>query len=150
MGNVGDEYQHTRHNIGFDILDAFAKVSNIFFEDRRYGSVCEIKYKGRIFILLKPSTYVNLSGKAVNYWLKKESIPVDNLLVICDDIALPFGTLRLKPKGSDGGHNGLRNINEVLGHSNYSRLRFGEGTILPKVPRWILYLTDGTGKKKNI
>jgi PTH1 family peptidyl-tRNA hydrolase len=127
LGNVGDEYQHTRHNIGFDVLDAFAKASGIFFQDRRYGAICEIKYKGRIFVLLKPSTYVNLSGKAVNYWLQNENIPVDNLLVICDDLALPFGSLRLKPKGSDGGHNGLRNINEVLGHNNYSRLRFGIG-----------------------
>lgn len=127
MGNIGDEYLRTRHNIGFDVLDAFSKASNIFFQDNRYGSLCEVKYKGRIFLLLKPSTYVNLTGKAVNYWLQKESIPIENLLVICDDLALPFGTIRLKPKGSDGGHNGLRNINEVLGHNNYSRLRFGIG-----------------------
>jgi PTH1 family peptidyl-tRNA hydrolase len=132
LGNVGVEYQHTRHNIGFDVLDVFSKASNIFFQDNRYGAICEIKYKGRKFVLLKPSTYVNLSGKAVNYWLAKESIPIENLLVICDDLALPFGTIRLKPKGSDGGHNGLRNINEVLGHNNYARLRFGIGNNFQK------------------
>ncbi len=132
LGNVGDQYQHTRHNIGFDVLDAFAGASNLFFQDRRYGAICEVKYKGRIFLLLKPSTFVNLSGKAVNYWLQNENIPIENLLVICDDLALPFGTIRLKPKGSDGGHNGLRNINEVLGHTNYSRLRFGIGNNFSK------------------
>jgi len=132
LGNVGAEYQHTRHNIGFDVLDAFAGTSNIFFQDNRYGAVCEIKYKGRIFFLLKPSTYVNLSGKAVNYWIQKENIPIENLLVICDDLALPFGKIRLKLKGSDGGHNGLKNINEVLGHNNYSRIRFGIGNDFPK------------------
>ena len=132
LGNVGAEYQHTRHNIGFDVLDAFAGTSNIFFQDNRYGAVCEIKYKGRIFVLLKPSTYVNLSGKAVNYWIHKENITIENLLIICDDLALPFGKIRLKLKGSDGGHNGLKNINEVLGHNNYSRIRFGIGNEFPK------------------
>jgi len=132
LGNIGAEYQHTRHNIGFDVLDAFAGTSNIFFQDNRFGAVCEIKYKGRIFVLLKPSTYVNLSGKAVNYWMQKENIEIENLLVICDDLALPFGKIRLKLKGSDGGHNGLKNINEVLGHNNYSRLRFGIGNDFQK------------------
>lgn len=127
MGNIGDEYQHTRHNIGFEILDAFAKASNICFEDNRYGAVAEYKFKGRVFILLKPSTYMNLSGKAVNYWLQKENIPSENLFVIVDDLALPFGSIRIRAKGSDGGHNGLKNINEVLGTSDYARLRFGIG-----------------------
>jgi PTH1 family peptidyl-tRNA hydrolase len=125
LGNIGDEYQFTRHNIGFKILDALTKASNICFEDKRYGAVCEYKIKGRIFVLLKPSTYVNLSGKAISYWMQKENIPVENLLVILDDLALPLGTLRLKAKGSDGGHNGLKNINEILGRNDYARLRFG-------------------------
>ena len=132
LGNVGDEYQHTRHNIGFDVLDAFAKASNICFEDKRYGFVAEVKYKARPFVLLKPSTYVNLSGKAVNYWLQKESIPIENMLVVVDDLALPLGTLRLRSKGSDGGHNGLKNINEVLGRNDYARLRFGISSDFPK------------------
>ena len=132
LGNVGDDYQHTRHNIGFDVLDAFAKASNICFEDKRYGSVAETKYKGRTFVLLKPSTYVNLSGKAVNYWLQKENIPIENLLVILDDLALPLGTLRLRSKGSDGGHNGLKNINEVMARNDYARLRFGISSDFPK------------------
>jgi PTH1 family peptidyl-tRNA hydrolase len=125
LGNIGDEYAHTRHNIGFDILDVLAKTSNIRFEDKRYAFKSELKIKGRILILIKPTTYMNLSGKAVNYWLQKEKIPIENLLVIVDDLALPFGTLRLRPKGSDGGHNGLTSINEILGHQNYARLRFG-------------------------
>ena len=132
IGNVGEDYQHTRHNIGFDILDALAKASNICFQDNRYGATTEYKFKGRIFVLLKPSTYVNLSGKAVNYWLQKENIPVENLLVILDDLALPLGTIRLRSKGSDGGHNGLKNINEVLGRNDYARLRFGIGNEFPK------------------
>jgi peptidyl-tRNA hydrolase, PTH1 family len=132
LGNVGEDYQHTRHNIGFEVLDALAKASNICFQDKRYGFITEFKYKGRTFVLLKPSTYVNLSGKAVNYWLQKESISIENLLVILDDIALPLGTLRLRAKGSDGGHNGLNNINEVLARNDYARLRFGIGNDFPK------------------
>lgn len=132
LGNIGNEYHHTRHNIGFDILDAFAKASNICFQDNRYGAITEFRFKGRSFILLKPSTFMNLSGKAVHYWLQKENIPIENLLVILDDIALPLGTLRLRSKGSDGGHNGLKNINEVLGRNDYARLRFGIGNEYPK------------------
>jgi len=127
LGNIGDEYKDTRHNIGFTILDAFAEASGIDFSDRRYGSVCETKYKGRIFVLLKPSTYMNLSGNAVSYWLKKEKIPVENLLVIVDDIALPLGSIKMKPKGGDGGHNGLAHINSILATSGYSRIRVGIG-----------------------
>lgn len=127
LGNIGAEYQNTRHNIGFTILDAFAKASNVFFEENRYGATAEIKVKGRILLLLKPNTYMNLSGHAVRYWMQKEKIPLENLLVVVDDLALPFGTIRLRSKGSDAGHNGLKNIQEVLGTSTYSRLRFGIG-----------------------
>lgn len=127
LGNIGPEYKNTRHNIGFQILDALTGVSNISFNDRRYGFVAEYKFKARTFILLKPSTYVNLSGRAVYYWMKKENIPVERLLVLVDDLALPFGTIRLRAKGSAGGHNGLENINQVLGRNDYARLRFGIG-----------------------
>ena len=127
LGNIGREYEHTRHNIGFDILDELAKQESVSFDDRRYGNIAEYKFKGRTFVLLKPSTYVNLSGKAINYWMKQEKIPPERLLVVVDDLALPFGTLRLKAKGSDAGHNGLKNINQILGHSQYARLRFGIG-----------------------
>lgn len=128
LGNIGSEYVNTRHNIGFKILDAFANASNIFFEPNRYADTATFKFKGRTFILVKPTTYMNLSGKAVNYYLQKEKIKQENLLVVTDDIALPFGTLRLKGKGSDGGHNGLKNIIETLGNTNYARLRFGVGS----------------------
>jgi PTH1 family peptidyl-tRNA hydrolase len=127
LGNIGPEYKNTRHNIGFQILDALAEASNIHFSDKRYGFVAEYKYKARTFILLKPTTYMNLSGRAVNYWLNKEKIPVANMLVLVDDIALPFGTLRVRAKGGAGGHNGLDNINQVLGRNDYARLRFGIG-----------------------
>jgi len=127
LGNIGDEYANTRHNIGFMMLDRLAADEKFVFADKRYGFVAEYKFKGRIFVLLKPSTYMNLSGRAVNYWLQKENLKPEQLLVLVDDIALPFGTIRLKGKGSDGGHNGLRNINEVLGTQLYARLRFGVG-----------------------
>ena len=132
LGNIGQEYQDTRHNIGFTILDAFARASNVFFEDNRYGFVTEVKLKGRTLILLKPSTFMNLSGNALRYWMQKEKIEIENVLVVVDDLALPFGTLRLKPNGSDAGHNGLKNIQEILGHNNYARLRFGLGNDFPK------------------
>lgn len=125
LGNIGKEYENTRHNIGFRILDALANASNISFSDHRYGFTTEYKHKARTFVLLKPTTYMNLSGKAVSYWLQKEKIPVENLLVLVDDLALPFGTIRLRAKGSDGGHNGLRSISELLGRNDYARLRFG-------------------------
>lgn len=128
LGNIGDEYKNTRHNVGFTILDALAGASNIVFDvNKRYGAVAEYKFKGRIFILLKPSTYMNLSGNAVRYWMQKEKIQLENLLVIVDDIALPFGKLRVRGKGGDAGHNGLKNINQVIGTSNYARVRFGIG-----------------------
>ena len=127
LGNIGAEYADTRHNIGFNILDALASASNISFTTQRYGDVAEYKFKGRTFILLKPSTYMNLSGKAVSYWLQKEKLSADQMLILVDDLALPYGTIRIRAKGSDGGHNGLKNINEVLGHQSYPRLRFGIG-----------------------
>lgn len=128
LGNIGREYEYTRHNIGFRVLDALAKASNIVFADRRYGFVTELKIKGRTLILLKPSTYMNLSGNAVRYWLNQEKIPIENLLVVVDDLALPFGALRLKGKGSNAGHNGLGNIQSVLNTQDYARLRFGIGS----------------------
>jgi len=127
LGNIGSEYAHTRHNIGFDILDALCGASNISFKDKRYGFVAEYKYRARTYWLLKPSTYVNLSGNAVRYWLNKLKLTPEHMLVVVDDIALPFGTLRLRAKGGDAGHNGLAHINTILGSSKYARLRFGVG-----------------------
>jgi PTH1 family peptidyl-tRNA hydrolase len=127
LGNIGSEYKNTRHNIGFQILDALAGASNISFNDKRYGFVAEYKFKARTFILLKPTTYMNLSGRAVAYWLQKEDIEISNLLVLVDDLALPYGTIRVRAKGGAGGHNGLENINQVLGRNDYARLRFGIG-----------------------
>ena len=131
LGNIGQEYENTRHNIGFRVLDAFAKASNTVFTDGRYGATCRVNIKGRTLVLLKPSTYMNLSGNAVRYWLQKENIPTENLLVVVDDIALPVGQLRLKEKGSDGGHNGLAHIAQLIG-TDYARLRFGIGNNYPR------------------
>ena len=128
LGNPGDQYKNTRHNIGFTILDAFVNASNICFEPDRLADSAVLKFKGRTLILIKPNTFMNLSGKAVNYWLQKEKVPVNNILVITDDIALPFGKIRIKAKGSDGGHNGLKDIQLVLSSNKYSRLRFGVGS----------------------
>jgi len=127
LGNICSEYADTRHNIGFRVLDALAEASNASFTTVRYGALAEVRHKGRTLLLLKPSTYMNLSGKAVRYWLDAERIPRENLLVVSDDIALPFGTFRMRPQGSEGGHNGLKNITELLGGNNYARLRFGIG-----------------------
>ena len=127
LGNIGAEYTDTRHNIGFRVLDALAEASNISFMAGRYGSTTTLRHKGRQILLLKPSTYMNLSGKAVRYWMEQEKIPIENLLVISDDISLPFGQLRLRKKGSAGGHNGLKNISELLGREDYARMRFGVG-----------------------
>ena len=132
LGNIGPEYRDTRHNIGFRVLDALAGASNAVFEEARYGAISEIKLRGRGVILLKPSTYMNLSGKAVSYWVKKENIALENILVIVDDLAIPFASLRLRGKGSAGGHNGLKNINELLGTEGYARLRCGIGSEFTK------------------
>lgn len=125
LGNIGEKYASTRHNIGFKVLDAFADEENLVFETQRLGDVATFKLKGRQIILLKPSTYMNLSGKSVAYWMTKEKIGFENLLVITDDLNLPFGNIRLKTKGSDGGHNGLKDIQETLKTTNYNRFRFG-------------------------
>jgi len=127
LGNIGEEYNNTRHNIGFEVLDALAGASNLVFTPDRLASVTTLKHRGRQLLLVKPSTYMNLSGKALNYWMQKEKIPLERVLIITDDLALPFGKLRLRAKGSDGGHNGLKNINAVLGRTDYARLRFGVG-----------------------
>lgn len=132
LGNIGGEYENTRHNIGFNVLDALVEASNTSFSPDRLGDKATIKFKGRTIICVKPSTFMNLSGKAVNYWLQKEKVDVANLLIITDDLALPFGKIRLKGKGSDGGHNGLKNIQQVLGHGNYPRLRYGIGNEFSK------------------
>jgi PTH1 family peptidyl-tRNA hydrolase len=127
LGNIGVEYANTRHNMGFMVLDAWAQASNIVFESGRYGYMATVSFKGRKFHLLKPSTYMNLSGKAVRYWMNELKIPVENLMVISDDLNIPFGTLRLRKGGSAGGHNGLTNINELIGTQNYARIRVGIG-----------------------
>ena len=132
LGNIGSEYAGTRHNIGFMVLDALAKASNLVFEDKRYGAVASLSMKGQQLVLLKPSTYMNLSGNAVRYWMNKENIPLERLLVVVDDLSLPFGALRMKPSGSDGGHNGLKHIASVLGTQAYARLRFGIGNDFPR------------------
>jgi PTH1 family peptidyl-tRNA hydrolase len=128
LGNPGAKYEQTRHNIGFKVVEDLAKKHTGVFAPNKLGDTCEIKFKGRKLILLKPSTFMNLSGKAVNYYLQNEKIAIENLLVITDDIALPFGKLRMKGKGSDGGHNGLKNIQSVLNTQAYARLRFGVGS----------------------
>ena len=127
LGNIGEEYAATRHNMGFMVLDAWAQASNAVFTPSRYGAVAEISYKGRKFTLVKPSTYMNLSGRAVRYWLQKTKIPQENLLVVVDDLAIPFGTRRLRKRGSAGGHNGLKSIDYELASDDYARLRVGTG-----------------------
>ena len=127
LGNIGAEYASTRHNMGFMVLDAWAQASNAVFSTQRYGDVLEIGVKGRKFHLLKPSTYMNLSGNAVRYWLGKLDITVENLIVVCDDLNLPFGKIRMRTSGSDGGHNGLKNIEELLQTRDYARIRIGIG-----------------------
>ena len=127
LGNIGAEYASTRHNLGFMILDAWAQASNVLFKTDRYGSVAEVSFKGRWFVLLKPSTYMNLSGNAVRYWMQKLNLPLENLIVISDDLNLPFGTVRMRPSGSSGGHNGLEDITEKLGTDQWTRIRVGIG-----------------------
>lgn len=127
LGNIGEEYVHTRHNMGFMVLDAFVNASNTVFTTERYGDIAKLSFKGRELVLLKPSTYMNLSGNAVRYWMNKLNIPIERLLVICDDLNLPFGSVRMRKKGSDGGHNGLKNIQELIGTQEYTRIRIGIG-----------------------
>ena len=132
LGNIGSEYAQTRHNIGFRVLDALAKASNLVFEDKRYGAVTTLKVKNQTLTLLKPSTYMNLSGNAVRYWMNVKKIPLENILVVVDDLSLPFGQLRMRPGGSEAGHNGLKHISSVLGTQQYARLRFGIGNDFPR------------------
>lgn len=127
LGNPGEKYENTRHNIGFKVVEALAKELDVKFSPNKLADVAEGKFKSRVLIMIKPTTYMNLSGKAVNYYLQKEKIPLENLLVVLDDIALPFGKLRMKLKGGAGGHNGLKNIEAVMNSANYTRLRFGVG-----------------------
>ena len=132
LGNIGSEYAGTRHNIGFMTVDALAKAADVTFSTERYGDIARTRVKNAQLVLLKPSTYMNLSGNAVRYWKEKEGIEIENILVVVDDIALPFGAVRIKPRGSDAGHNGLKNIAAMLGTDAYPRLRFGIGNDFPR------------------
>lgn len=132
LGNIGNEYAHTRHNIGFDVVNAFVQKHGGTFSTGRLAYIAEVKWKGRKMVCICPTTYMNLSGNAVKYWMDKENIPIENTLVILDDVALPLNKLRLRPGGNDGGHNGLTSINEMLGTKDYPRLRFGIGNDYPK------------------
>lgn len=142
LGNIGPEYADTRHNIGFMIADEFARQEQVPFFNMRLAYYTEFSHKGRKVHLIKPTTYMNLSGKALNYWMQTLKIPVENVLILVDEIALPLGTIRLKPKGSTGGHNGLKSIEMALGHPNYSRLRFGVGDHFPR-GRQVDYVLSG-------
>jgi len=132
LGNIGSQYWGTRHNIGFRVVNKLVENVGGQFTEQRYGAISQIRIKNKELVVLKPNTFMNLSGNAVRYWLQKENIPVENMLVVVDDLALPFGTLRLKPKGSDAGHNGLKNIQQILGTQEYCRLRFGIGNQFPR------------------
>lgn len=132
LGNIGAEYENTRHNIGFDVVDTFVKKHGGTFKNERLADVAECKWKGRVFVVIKPTTYMNLSGKAVKYWMDKEKIPLENIFVILDDLALPVEKVRIRAGGSDAGHNGLTSIQELLGTNQYPRLRFGVGNNFPK------------------
>ncbi len=150
LGNPGNEYKNTRHNIGFKALDFLAQESGAFFSPDRLAEVTEVKHKGRTLILMKPTTFMNLSGKAVKYWLDKENIPISNLLVITDDLALPFGILRLRGKGSDGGHNGLKDIQGQLNTVDYARLRFGIGNNFNKGKQVDYVLGEWSPEEYNV
>ena len=149
LGNIGPDYDQTRHNIGFMVLDAFAKASNAVFQDRRYGFVAQTRLRNKSLVLLKPSTFMNLSGNAVRYWMQQEKIALENLLVVVDDLALPFGALRLKAKGSDAGHNGLKHIQQILGTSSYARLRFGIGNDFPRGAQVDYVLSEFSDEEKK-
>lgn len=151
LGNIGEKYQNTRHNIGFKVLDYFAQKEDLTFETQKLGDLATYKLKGRTFIFLKPNTYMNLSGKAVLYWLTKEKIPLENLLVITDDLNLPFGSIRVKTKGSDGGHNGLKDIQNKLNTVKYNRFRFGISDTFSKGRQVDYVLGDWTEQEnKNL
>ena len=150
LGNPGAEYENTRHNIGFRAADAFTKANKGIFETKRLAEVAETKVKGKTFIIVKPNTFMNLSGKAVNYWMQEEKILMENILVVTDDIALPLGTLRMRSKGSDGGHNGLKNISEVLNSPSYVRLRFGVGNEFSKGKQVDYVLGEWTNEEEKV
>ncbi len=149
LGNIGAEYDGTRHNIGFDVADVLVLKNEQTYKSDRLADVAQLKYKGRNMIVIKPTTYMNLSGKAVKYWMDKESIPIENILVIVDELALPLGTLRMRGKGSDGGHNGLKSIQELIG-AKYPRLRFGIGNDFPKGRQADFVLSKWTGDELTI
>ncbi len=149
LGNIGPDYVNTRHNIGFKILDALAKQAEITFEDVKLGALATFKFKGRNVLCLKPSTFMNLSGKAVRYWMDKESIPKENVLIITDDINLPFGSIRLKGKGSDGGHNGLKSVQQLLQTTQYHRFRFGVGANFGEGRQVDYVLGEWDGEEQN-
>jgi len=148
LGNIGEKYTNTRHNIGFKILDEVAAEHNISFETDKLGDVANFRFKGRTFVLLKPSTFMNLSGKSVKYWMQKENINIDNILIITDDLNIDFGTIRVKSKGSDGGHNGLKDIQEKLGTTKYPRFRFGVGNNYSK-GRQVDYVLGNWNKEEE-
>lgn len=147
LGNMGADYDHTRHNVGFEVVDELARAFEVSFKDDHLGDIAELRHKGRTLVLLKPSTYMNRSGKAVRYWLQKLKIPPQNLLVILDDLNLPFGKQRLRSKGNDGGHNGLKDIDAMLGHNNYARLRIGIGGDFPKGRQADYVLSEWTAEE---
>jgi PTH1 family peptidyl-tRNA hydrolase len=149
LGNIGEKYENTRHNIGFKILDELAEEHKVSFETDKLGDIASFRFKGRTFILLKPSTYMNLSGKAVKFWMTKEKIVTDNILVVTDDLNIDFGTIRLKGKGSDGGHNGLKDIQEKLNTTKYPRFRFGVGSNFSKGRQVDFVLSEWTKEEKN-
>ena len=149
LGNIGNEYAGTRHNVGFMVLDAWAQASNAVFSSKRYGDVAEITVKGRKFVLLKPSTYMNLSGNAVRFWLRKLNLPLERLVVISDDLNLPFGTVRMRRSGSSGGHNGLENISEMLGSDQWTRIRVGIGNEFQRGGQIDFVLGELTAEEKD-
>jgi len=150
LGNIGEKYTNTRHNIGFKILDEVAEEYKVTFETEKLGDVASFRFKGRIFVLLKPSTFMNLSGKAIKYWMQKEKIAVENLLIVTDDLNIDFGIIRLKGKGSDGGHNGLKDIQEKLGTNKYPRFRFGVGNNYSKGRQVDYVLGEWTQKEESL
>ena len=149
LGNIGEEYKNTRHNIGFDIVDQLGKILKGTFNSAKYGDILKSKYAGKQIILLKPNTFMNLSGKAVLYWLRKEKIHINNLIIIVDDLNINFGVSRLKPSGSDGGHNGLKDIANSLNTSNFTRLRFGIGNNFKKTDQVEFVLSKWNNEEVN-
>lgn len=149
LGNIGEKYHNTRHNIGFKIVDELAKDKEVSFETEKLGSVASFRFKGKTILLLKPSTFMNLSGKAVKYWMQKEKISIENVLIITDDLNIDFGTIRVKAKGSDGGHNGLKDIQEKLGTTTYPRFRFGVGNNYSKGRQVDYVLGDWTAEEES-